>query len=81
MDRKTVLAALENLGFGIAHSRRVPRSQEIRFYVAVYNPAMRSVTELRWLPGNTFVSAYRQATRGSEFRTVDVFVQTINLGA
>lgn len=81
MTKQAVTAALEKMGFGIAHSRRVPRSDEVRFYVAVLHPELRNITEFRWTPGDTMVSAFEQVQSPTSFRTTDRFVAAFEIEA
>lgn len=75
MTAKKLTAILEKLGFGIAHARRMPRSDEIRAYVAIVHPEHADCDEFRWTPERPGeVDAYEHATRPNGYTRYDKFV-------
>lgn len=69
----------ERLGFGIAYARRMPRSDEVRAYVAVLNEeeTLKTVHELRWHPSKPKrVEGYEHALKPNRYTQYDKLVVT-----
>lgn len=75
MNSKQLKARLEELGFGIAHVRRVPRGTQLRAYVAVRHPNHPDVDEVRYNPDYPgMVHLYQHATKPNGYTHYDRYV-------
>lgn len=78
MDSKQLKQALENLGFGIAHVRCVPRKTELRAYVAVKNDEHPLVDEIRYNDGCE-VTCIQHAIKPNGYTQYDKFLYFLPL--
>ena len=84
MDAKQLKAVCERLGFGIAHARRVPRSSEVRAYVAVRHKddcRYGDVDELRWRPETPdgHLELWQHAVKPNGYTQYDKYVGLVTV--
>lgn len=73
-------AKLEELGFGVAHARRMPRSNKLRAYIAVHHPLHPEADEVRWTPDDPDgATLYHHATCSNGYTPFDKYLTRINL--